>query len=214
MPLSSRQDFRFDLGNAKLPRHGFGGRAIVAGEHHHPDARFPQRANGAGGRRLDRVGDGDRAARLAVDCGEDRRRAVVAQFVRLPFKRRDVNSGCLHHGPIAENHFAPVDGPGHALARRRVEVFDFAKHEIAVRRRAHHRRGQRMLACPFEARGKPEQLVFAEAADGPHGDDPGSAFGQCAGLVDDERVDPFKPLQSLGVLDQAPRPARRARRRP
>ena len=76
--LVLRQNFRLDFGDAELAPHGLCGRAIVAGEHHDADARVLERANSVGRRRLDRIGDGDHAARLAVERGEDRGRAVAA----------------------------------------------------------------------------------------------------------------------------------------
>ena len=125
--LILRKDFRLDLADAELARDRFGRRAIVAGQHHDADARRLEGANRVGGRRLDRVGDRDDAAGLAVERGEDRCRAIVAQFVRRPFERRDINSSRLHHGPVAERRLAPVNRAGHALARRGIEGVDLGE---------------------------------------------------------------------------------------
>ena len=47
-----------------------------------------------------------------------------------------------------------------------------------------------------------QQFVFADPGRRPHRHDPGLALGQGAGLVDDQCVDLFEPLERLRVLDQ------------
>ena len=97
---------------------------------------------------------------------------------------------------------ASLDLADHALARRRVEFRGVGEREPLLRRSGDDGGGQRMLAASFEAGGEPQQCVRIEArrrADGGHAR---LAFGQRAGLVDDQRVDLLEPLQRLGVLDQ------------
>ena len=86
LALVLRQNLRLDFSNAELAPNRFGGRAVVAGEHHDADAHCLERAKRIGRRRLDRIGDGDHAAGLAVERGEDHRRAIAAQFVRQRFE--------------------------------------------------------------------------------------------------------------------------------
>ena len=59
-----------------------------------------------------------------------------------------------------------------------------------------------MLAHAFETGREPEQFVFADPWRRPHRHNPGLAFGQRAGLVDDQRVDLLEPLERLRVLDE------------
>ena len=59
-----------------------------------------------------------------------------------------------------------------------------------------------MLACPLEAGRQPQELGFIEAARWGDGGDRRLAFGQRAGLVDDQRVDLLHAFERLGVLDQ------------
>ena len=64
------------------------------------------------------------------------------------------------------------------------------------------RLGQRMLAGALDAGGKAQQLALVEAWRRHDRGHARPAFGQRAGLVDDQRVDLLHPLQRLGVPDQ------------
>ena len=79
---------------------------------------------------------------------------------------------------------------------------------------AHDRRGQRMLAARLEAGGQAQQLVLGPAPRRPRRESARLAFGQRAGLVDDQRVDLLQALERLGVLDQHAGLRAAARRRP
>jgi hypothetical protein len=63
-------------------------------------------------------------------------------------------------------------------------------------------RPQRMLAAFLDAGSKPEELRLVEPLSGDRGDDLGPALRERPGLVDNQRVDPFHPLQRLGIADQ------------
>ena len=63
-------------------------------------------------------------------------------------------------------------------------------------------RCQRMLAGPLDAGGEPQEVRLVEAGGRHDGGHCRLAFGQRAGLVDDQRVDLLQPLQRFGVLDQ------------
>ena len=155
-------------------------------------------------RRLDRIGDGDHAGKLAVDRDEDRRGAVLAQIVpRRHRARRSSMPSSARNRRIAERHAPPSTMPSHALAGRRVEVEYRRRARCRARSCRRDDRGrQRMLARPLEAGRQPQQLGFVEARRRHDGGDLRLAFGQRAGLVDDERVDLLHPLERLGVLDQ------------
>ncbi len=76
--------------------------------------------------------------------------------------------------------------------------------DAAFARSVQDRACQRMLARPLDAGRNPHDLVFVEAFRGHDGDDLRLAFGQRAGLVDDEGVDLFHSFQHFGVPDQHP----------
>ena len=84
----------------------------------------------------------------------------------------------------------------------RIEIAHRRKREIALGRRGDDGCRQRMLAAALDAGGEPQHFVFVEARRGHDGHDLRLAFGQRAGLVDDERVDLLHALQRLGILDQ------------
>ena len=61
---------------------------------------------------------------------------------------------------------------------------------------------ERMLAGALDACGQPQHFVLVEARRGDDRRHRRLAFGQRAGLVDDQRVDLLHALQRLGILDQ------------
>ena len=180
-----------------------GGRAVVAGQHDDADAVGAQRFERGLRRGFDRIGDGDDAGRLAVDADEDRRGAIGAQLLRLGRKWSGIDALLLEEGGVAECHALALDGadarPCRSASRSRspgssailrcsaaatmaaASGCSLARSTLAARRR--------MLAS-----SKPGAATTAVTA--------GRALGQRAGLVDDERVDLFQPLERLGVLDQ------------
>src|SRR6266852_6189934 len=68
----------------------------------------------------------------------------------------------------------------------------------------HHGASKRVLARALEARSDGKQRIVGEVVSRKHIDtrDPGLAFGQRAGLVDDQRVHFGERLESFGVADQ------------
>ena len=69
---------------------------------------------------------------------------------------------------------------------------------------ADDRERKRMFARLFHACGQTQDLVLIEARGRNDGHHLRLALRERSGLVDDERVDLFHPLQRLGVLDQHP----------
>ena len=59
-----------------------------------------------------------------------------------------------------------------------------------------------MFGGAFDAGREPEQFGLIHAARGHDGRDFGLAFGECAGLVEDERIGLFQSFERLGILDQ------------
>ena len=205
----SGRNLGFDLVDAEPPRHRLRRGAVVAGQH--DDADFFRRdgSQRLGGRRSYRIGDGDDAGRAAVDGEKDRRRAVAAQAF------------CLASRSSSRCHVRP----GIWRCRARSVVARPCRprpFRSASRSRAHPAIAMpRSAAAATIARASGCSLGCSTAAAGRRtsrlrrghawndGDDLRLAFGQRAGLVDDERVDPLHALQRLGVLDQdaAPRAA-------
>ena len=68
------------------------------------------------------------------------------------------------------------------------------------------RQRERMLGGPLDRGGKPQQFGFVEAGRRHDLGDGRPAFGQRAGLVDDERVDFFHMLERYGSLDEDAEP--------
>ncbi len=62
--------------------------------------------------------------------------------------------------------------------------------------------GQRVFGRLLDRGGDAQHLVLGEALGRHDGGDGGTALGERAGLVDDERVDLLKPLQRRGIADQ------------
>ena len=146
-------------------------------------------------RLFDRVGDAEQRGDVAVGGEEDHGRAVAAQALGVAVERLRRDAAFGQEFGIAERDGAAVDRAGHALAGRRIEVGDRGERDIARRGGRDDGGGERMLARPFDAAGKTQRLAVGEAFGGDHGDHLRLAFGQGAGLVDDERVDFFHPLQ-------------------
>ena len=95
-----------------------------------------------------------------------------------------------------------LDGAEHALAGRRVEVGDPGAARACAARAAATMAAASgcSLARSTLAASRSSRLV--EACRRHDRGDRRPAFGQRAGLVDDQRVDLLQPLQRLGVLDQ------------
>ena len=177
------------------------GGAVVAGQHDDADAIRPQARERRRRRRLDRVGDGDDPGRLAVDRDEHRGRAVAPQRVGL----RDSRS------PMATPRSSIRSALPSATARPSIvpvtplPVTDAksgrrpAASTPRSLRRGDDRGGERMLARAFETGAERQDRRFVEAARaGTTAIDARLAFGQGAGLVDDERVDLLHALERLG----------------
>ena len=212
--LAVGQHLGLDLGDAELSRHRHRGGAVVAGQHDDGDAVGLQRCERLRGAFLHRIGDGDDARGLAVDGDEDRGRALAAEPLGLLLKRlrRDVQ---LAQKPrVAEDDAAALHHADRALAARRIEAAHRQKLDLALGGRFDDGLAERMLAAALDAGREPQHFGFIEAIGRLDRDDLRLAFGQGAGLVEDERVDRLHALQRLGVLDQHAARARRGRRRP
>ena len=194
-----------DVVDPELPRHGLGGRPVVAGEHDDPQALLVKRFIAAGGRFLDRVGDAEQARRPAVDGDEHHRLALAAELLgpslelagidararrasfRLPIATvRPVDRARRRPGPVSDWN-APTSEQRRVPApwpRRRSAA---ASGCSLARSRLAARRSSSDSSWPWRRRRRRRARL---------------ALGQRAGLVDHQRVDLLQRLERLGVLDQ------------
>ncbi len=89
------------------------------------------------------------------------------------------------------------------LPVQRLEIGDFLQREPALFRGGDDGGGEGMLARTLEAGAQRKHRRLVEALCNGHREDHARfAFGQGAGLVDDQRVDRLESLQRLGILDE------------
>ena len=152
-----------DLVDAEFPRHGLGGGAVVAGEHHDAQPLVVQRLESARRGRLDRIGDAHQTGGLAVHRDEHHGLALGAPLLGP----RGQGAGIDVEGPpgaaVAERDRAPLDRAAHALAGDRVEIARVGQLQAPLRGRGDDRGGERMLARPLEAGREPEQIGLVDA---------------------------------------------------
>src|SRR3546814_120793 len=124
---------------------------------------------------------------LTVDRNIDRRRAIRAKAVGRFRKRAQIDVIFLEKASIAEYDCLVVDDADDAFAHGLVDPRWLYEREPAILSRLDDRRRQRMLAAALEAGGDSEQILLLEAVGDFYCDDRRLAFGEGAGLVDDER---------------------------
>ena len=201
-----RQNLGLDFGDAELARHRLRGDAVVAGEHHDAQSLIAQRPERVRRGLFDRVGDTEQRGDIAVGGEEDHGRAVVAQpfGVAVELLRPDAAFG--EEFGVAERDGAAVDGAGHALAGRRVEVAHGGERDTAPDGCRDDGGGERMFARPFDAAGKAQRLAVGEAFGRHHRDYLRLAFGQERGSVGaDGKVDTLV-VDKTGTLYRRARP--------
>ena len=163
-----------------------------------------QRVERVGRRRLDRIGDGDHAGE---PCRRWRRRSrwrrrwrrrsasPSSAAVAMPSSARNVR--------VAERDAPALDHADDALAGRRIEAAHRRERDACARLAAATMAAASGCSlAALDAGGEPQHLVLVEAWRRHDRDDLRLAFGQRAGLVDDERVDLLHALERLGILDQ------------
>ena len=82
-----RENFGFDFGYAELRCNGVCGRAVVAGDHRHADARLTQSLKRRCCGWFHRIGDSQNTNWHSVDCNEDRRCAACPELFCLVVER-------------------------------------------------------------------------------------------------------------------------------
>ncbi len=157
-----------------LPRR----RLAVAGEQHRGQAELLQPPDRVGARRLDRVADRERGARLAVP--RDRDRAVAAPDL----------------------HAVALDDAADADAREVAEALDRGQRSGLRRGRAGDRDPDRMLGRGLDGAGEPQDLAAGGSV---QRREPGKlqpALGHGARLVEHDRADPARLLEDLRAADE------------
>ena len=145
----------------------------------------------------------DEAGQLAVQADEDHRGRPGALRSAAAMRRLvDVDAALGEEFGGAARPPVPVDHADHAFADGRVEVGHRRERQLALLRVRHDGRGQRVLAGPLDAGKLLQHVVRVEAGGRLDVDHLRPAFGERAGLVDDQRVDLLHPLERLGVPDQ------------
>ena len=133
----------------------------------------------------------------------------------LRLELAECHAEVAHQLGIAERHGRPSTVPVTPLPvteRKSVDILAARCRALAPPRRS--RRPADVRSTAPGSRPSDRTLGLVEARSGNDRDHPRLAFGQRAGLVDDQRVDLLEPLQRLGVLDRARRRSRPCRRRP
>ena len=174
--------------------------AVVAGQHDDAHAVRAQAVERRRRRRLDRIGDGDDAGRLAVDGDEQHRRAVAAAARRrVPREIADATPRSSISFALPSATARPPTVPVTPLPVTDAKSVASCRAHAALLRRGDDRRGQRMFARPFEAGGQRQQIVPRRSrAAGTTAIDARLALGQRAGLVDDQRIDLLQALERFG----------------
>ena len=196
------QHLGVDLVDAEPPRHGFGGRAAVAGRHDHLQPERAERGDRLRRRRPDRIGDRDDAGEPAVEGDEHDGLALLAALGCRRGHRLDRDMLVVHQPAVAEEHGASGDLAADALAGERLEIARLLGREVPLARGGDDRLGERMLAAGLDRGGIAENLVFGEARRRLDAGELRLALGEGAGLVDDDGVDRGHALERLGVADE------------
>ena len=173
----------------QLARHGIGGGRAVPADHDQLQAERLQLAHRRGGGILERVGEGDRADRAAIDGHADDSRRGQGILIG-PFRGADDAHGLsLHHGGDAHARLGrKAGGRGHRQA--------------AGFRRGDEGAPERVFAGAFGRGGQRQQLAVGQLPDRPHGDDLRMAGSQGPGLVEEDGRNACQPLEGRGILDQ------------
>ncbi len=113
-----------------------------------------------------------------------------------------VDSVRTHQRGGAEQQRVAFDVPAHASARAGFEVAGRPQGQSAAARLGNDGVGERMFAAGIEAGSEPEHAGCVEGTGGHHFAEDRATFGQGAGLVDHEGVDPAQAFNRLGIAEQ------------
>src|SRR5439155_19247246 len=97
---------------------------------------------------------------LAINCHEDRGRALLTKTVGLSSERADIDAGFFHNAQVADDETAPFDRTRHALADRRIEILNVGDHKPEFLRRLQDGRAERMLAAALQTGCQPQHVIL------------------------------------------------------
>ena len=112
-----RQDFGFDIGDAKSLCDGKRGCLAVAGQHDDGDVLRFQRFQCGGCRRFHRIGDGEEAGELVIGADKDNRRTVGSMTLGLGVQRIGRDAGLTEKFGVADRDALRPDCAGALLCR-------------------------------------------------------------------------------------------------
>ena len=108
----------------------------------------------------------------------------------------------MHEPCIAQRHNPTANLAADPLAGDRTERGGLGQGQSPVARRGDDRGGERVLAGALDRSRRGQQVVLGPSPDRQDLDHARPAFGQCAGLVQHQRIDLLEPFERLGRADQ------------
>ena len=201
--LVRREHLGDDLVDADRGGHRVRGGGVVAGEQQRTEPERPQGRDRFRGGRLDRVGDGEQPARLAVPGHEHR--GPSRGLGGLPGgvqPGRDLDAPVGEEGGPPDLDAVAVDHAFDAQALAVRERLDRGQGAGLVARGARDRLGDRVLGRVLERARDPQELGAVLAVGDDDVDERHAAAGDGPRLVEHDRVDAARGLEHLGALDE------------
>ncbi len=200
--LVLRPDLAVDFVNAQGMPDRVSGSLGITRSHHDAQSVGSQGFQGLQGGVLDPVSHGHGASQAPIHAQVHDARPLFAQAFGSACHRRDIRAYAGHERLVAKRHRAAFDVALHALPGDRIELLGGNQRLAALPGLFQDGLGQWVFAALLQA-GRPAQdLVFAEVVgreDLPIGR---AAFGERAGLVDDQGIDLAQLLDRLGITKQ------------
>src|SRR5205807_837927 len=98
----------------------------------HPDAGLLQGRYRPRRGAFDGIGNGNYTGGLAINCHEDRGRALLTKTVGLSSQRAQIDAGFFHNAQVADDETPPFDRTRYALADRRIEILNVGDRKPAL----------------------------------------------------------------------------------
>src|SRR5919109_777613 len=125
---------------------------------------------------------------MALDGGEDYGLRVSAKFLRAGRERWVNHAEFFEPTFISNEHFPALNSAPNAAPGDRFKALSRAELQPSLARRGNNGSSQWMLTSLLQARNQPDQFVFLLSCCRNYCHEFRFAFGQRAGLVDNERV--------------------------
>ena len=187
--------------NAEPCADGLGRAAVVAREHHDPEAA--QRRDGGPRFGPHPVGDGDDADNAPCRSNEERRRALRGLCECERGKRLGhLKAERLHETGVARRHRRARHQAPEAAARNLLELIYILRGQSPRLGLGEHRLRERMLGRLFKRGCDEHHHGFESGHRCRHLRDDGPALGERARLVEDDGLEPGEDLERLGALEE------------